>query len=270
MNRRQFLATALSAVLVSFPAFSADKSFLLATTTSTEDSGLLGEIIPKFTARTGISVKVVAIGTGQALAMGRRGDAAALLTHDRIGEDKFVAEGYGKDRRDVMYNDFIFIGPGDDPAHLKDAETTAEALKALVASKAPFISRGDDSGTHRKELREWQNAGLDVADFGPWYREAGSGMGQTIITTTQIGGYTLTDRATWTKFASKADHVIVFEGNPPIKNPYSSTLVTNQYITETEAEYARAWHEWLTGTEGKQAIAEFRIDGAQMFFLDDG
>ncbi|WP_026481269.1 substrate-binding domain-containing protein [Ahrensia sp. 13_GOM-1096m] len=245
----------------------ADKSFVLATTTSTENSGLLDTIIPQFTLKTGIKVKVVAIGTGQALAMGRNGDAAALLTHDRLGEDKFVAEGYGKDRRDVMYNDFIFIGPSDDPAGLKDAQTTTDAFKALAQGGSTFISRGDDSGTHRKELREWKKAGFDVANFGSWYREAGSGMGQTIITTTQINGYTLSDRATWTKFARKADHVIVFEGNPPINNPYSSIVVTNKLIPNEETQYALSWHEWLTGAEGRKAIKDFRIDGQQMFFL---
>jgi tungstate transport system substrate-binding protein len=268
MNRRHFIAGLLGIFHAISPAQSAEKSFVLATTTSTENSGLLDTIIPKFTAKTDISVKVVAIGTGQALAMGRRGDAAALLTHDRIGEDKFVNEGHGKDRRDVMYNDFILIGPSSDPAKLKEAKTTKEALSAIVENGATFISRGDDSGTHRKELREWKNAGFTVADFGPWYREAGSGMGQTIITTTQIGGYTLADRATWTKFASKADHVIVFERDPPLYNPYSSILVTNALIPEAEARFAQSWHEWLTNEEGKQAIRAFDIDGKQMFFID--
>ncbi len=248
------------------PGRAEDKSFILATTTSTENSGLLDAIIPLFSKHTGIKVNVVAVGTGQALELGRRGDAAALLTHDRMGEQAFITADHGTDRRDVMYNDFILIGPPGDPAGITGSQSTSEAFARLANSEIPFVSRGDDSGTHRKELRLWQQSGIDVSTFGKWYLEAGSGMGQTIITTMEIGGYTLADRATWSKFSGKNDYIIVFEQSPPLFNPYSSVLVTNANLSHDKASYAKQWHEWITGSVGQQAIEDYRFKGQQLFF----
>lgn len=263
----RLLGVLFIALLAALPANADDKRFLLATTTSTENSGLLDAIIPQFTEATGIAIDVVAVGTGQALEMGRRGDAAAILVHDRIGEERFVEEGHGTDRRDVMYNDFVIIGPEADPAGLGDAADTAEAFTLIAETQSVFVSRGDDSGTHRKELRLWDEAGLDAAGFGGWYREAGAGMGQTIITTTQMDGYTMTDRATWVKFNRKEGHRIVFEEDPPLFNPYSSIVVTNAVIPAEESDWATAWHEWLTSEEGREAIRSYRVDGQQLFFI---
>ncbi|MBO6637273.1 MAG: substrate-binding domain-containing protein [Roseitalea sp.] len=262
------LAAIIALALIAIaPASAAEKRFLLATTTSTENSGLLDAIIPQFTAATGISLDVVAVGTGQALEMGRRGDAAAILVHDRVGEDKFVAEGHGTDRRDVMYNDFVIIGPEDDPANLARAEDTRQAMTKIADGQVVFVSRGDDSGTHRKELRLWAEAGLDPATFGGWYREAGAGMGQTILTTTQMSGYTMTDRATWVKFGRKDGHAIAFEEDPPLFNPYASIVVTNAAVPAEETGWATAWHQWLTSETGRNAIRAYRVDGQQLFFI---
>lgn len=263
----RFAAVLLLALIAIAPANAAEKRFLLATTTSTENSGLLDAIIPQFAAETGIAIDVVAVGTGQALEMGRRGDAAAILVHDRIGEDTFVAAGHGSDRRDVMYNDFVIIGPRDDPADLAGASDTAQAMTRIADSGAVFVSRGDDSGTHRKELRLWAEAALDPATFGAWYREAGAGMGQTILTTTQMGGYTMTDRATWVKFGRKDGHVIVFEEDPPLFNPYASIVVTNEAVPADETRWATRWHEWLTSETGRDAIRAYTVDGQQLFFI---
>lgn len=266
MYERLFLILTIINVIFSSGSYADDKSFVLATTTSTENAGLLDTIIPKFTAKTDIRIDVIAIGTGQALAMGRRGDAAALLTHDRMGEKQLVANGHGADRRDVMFNDFVIIGPKHDPAGLRASKSTNEAFKTLAQTKTIFISRGDDSGTHRKERRLWKEAGFDPSTFGQWYREAGSGMGQTIITTTEMGGYTLSDRATWVKFARKADYEIVFESDPPLHNPYSSIIITHNAVPADQAHYAKVWHEWITGDEGQTSIAEFKVEDQQLFF----
>lgn len=249
--------------------------FVLATTTSTENSGLLDALIPQFQADTGHSVQVVAVGTGQALEMGRRGDAAALLTHDRLGEEAFVENGYGTDRRDVMYNDFILVGPVDDPLQLNRFDAVIDALALFAGGSQVFVSRGDDSGTHRKELRLWQQAGIDPQSFGGWYRETGAGMGNTLLTTLEMNGYTLSDRSTWLKFNAKGDHAIVFEGDPPLYNPYSSILVTNDVVSAEEREAAGAWHDWLTSETGRNAIRAFTLNGEPLFFIagdeaDDG
>lgn len=267
LTKRIFLAIAALFILAPTLSQAADNSFVLATTTSTENSGLLDSIIPQFTDATGITVKVVAVGTGQALELGRRADAAALLTHDRVGEDKFVSEKHGADRRDVMYNDFILIGPADDPAGVLGSATTSEAFKRLANSSAQFISRGDDSGTHRKEIRLWEQSKTEVNPQEEWYVETGSGMGQTIITTMEIGGYTLSDRATWTRFNDKDEYIIVFEQSPPLFNPYSSILVTNNVLSDEQANAATQWHEWLTGPVGQNSIENYRFRGQQLFFI---
>lgn len=267
LTRRFLMAVAAAFILAPTISLADNKSFVLATTTSTENSGLLDSLIPQFTKDTGIAIKVVAVGTGQALELGRRGDAAALLTHDRAGEDKFVAEGYGTDRRDVMYNDFIVIGPADDPARVLGSSTIKNALSRLRNSSAQFISRGDDSGTHRKELRLWEQARIEVNRQASWYIETGSGMGQTIITAMEIGAYTLSDRATWAKFGDKEDYIIAFQQSPPLFNPYSSLLVTHEALSPPQAEFARQWHDWLTSPDGQKAIEGYRYKGQQLFFV---
>ncbi|RAU21452.1 sulfate transporter [Paramagnetospirillum kuznetsovii] len=252
------------------PQVSAQERFItLASTTSTDQSGLFGHLLPMFRAETGIWVRVVAVGTGQALKLGERGDADALLVHDRAGEDKFVAEGFGIDRRDVMYNDFVVVGPKADPAGVKGAPSVAEAFKRIAATKAPFASRGDDSGTHRSELRIWKSAGVDVKAAGSgWYRELGSGMGPTLNTAAGMNAYALADRGTWAGFKNRQSLVIVSEGDRSLFNPYGSILVNPARHAGIKAADAVVWHRWLTGPKGQAAIAGFKIDGEQLFFPD--
>lgn len=243
----------------------ADTPFItLASTTSTDQSGLFQHIVPKFKARTGIEVRVVAVGTGQAFAIGRRGDADALLVHHRAGEDAFVAEGYGTERRDVMFNDFVLVGPRSDPAGVTEAQSIAEALAKVAESESAFASRGDDSGTHRKELQLWQMAGVDPA--GQWYRPLGSGMGPTLNTAAAMDAYVLTDRGTWLSFGNRQNLVIVFEGDDSLFNPYGSIPLNPERFEWVKADLARQWHEWLVGEEGQAAIAEYHVDGEPLFF----
>jgi tungstate transport system substrate-binding protein len=266
MVRRLFL---LALLLAAGPAFGAERFITLASTTSTEQSGLFAYLLPIFEKKTGIEVRVVAVGTGQALAIGTRGDADALLVHDRIGEDKFVASGDGIDRRDVMYNDFVIIGPKSDPAKIKGMKEASAALAKIAAAKAPFASRGDDSGTNRKELRLWKAADIDVKKAGgSWYRELGSGMGPTLNTAAGMNAYTLSDRATWGNFKNRQELAILVEGDPKLFNPYGSILVNPAKHPSVKAADAKRWHEWLTSSEGQSAIAGFKINGEQLFFPD--
>jgi tungstate transport system substrate-binding protein len=269
-RRRLLLAAALAAAaLLGRGAEAQERSITLASTTSTEQSGLFGHIVPMFEAATGIDVRVVAVGTGQALDLGRRGDADALLVHDRAGEDRFVAEGFGIDRRDVMHNDFVIVGPKDDPAGVKGMTDASAALAKVAGAKAPFASRGDDSGTHRAELRLWKAAGVDVKGAGgDWYRELGQGMGPTLNAAAGMGAYVLTDRATWANFKNRQGLEVLVQGDPRLFNPYGSILVNPAKHPGVKAELARAWHEWLTGEEGQKAIASYRIGGEQVFFPD--
>jgi tungstate transport system substrate-binding protein len=239
----------------------------VASTTSTEQSGLFGHIVPLFRAESGIDVRVVAVGTGQALAIGTKGDADALLVHDRAGEDRFVAEGHGLDRRDVMFNDFVLVGPKSDPAGIRGQQSAIEALKRIAAAKASFASRGDDSGTHRMELRLWKAAGLDakvVLGFG--YRELGQGMGPTLNTAAAMDAYTLTDRAIWASFKNRQGLAVLAEGDSALFNPYGSILVHPAKGAHIKAADAKTWHEWLTSERGRAAIASYRIGGEQLFF----
>ena len=214
-------------------------------------------------------MRVVAVGTGQALAIGAAGDADALLVHDRAAEDRFVAEGHGLDRRDVMHNDFVLAGPGADPAGVRGMRDGAAALAKIAAVRVPFASRGDDSGTHRAELRLWKAAGIDVRGAGAgWYRELGQGMGPTLNTAAGMGAYVLTDRATWANFKNRQELEVLVEGDARLFNPYGSILVNPGKHSSVKAELARAWHEWLTGAEGQKAIASYRIGGEQVFFPD--
>lgn len=248
------------------PALTVERFITLASTTSTEASGLFGHILRVFLRDTGIEVRVVAVGTGQALKLGERGDADALLVHDRIGEDKFVAAGHGYDRRDVMYNDFVIIGPQSDPAKIKGLKDAPAALRLVAASKAPFASRGDDSGTHRMELRLWRQAGVDVKSGGEWYRELGAGMGAALNTAAGMNAYILSDRATWAAFKNRQQLAILVEGVPGLLNPYGSILVNPAKHPTIKADEARIWHEWLTSPSGQQAIASYRIGGQQLFY----
>lgn len=237
---------------------------ILASTTSTEQSGLFQHIVPQFTARTGIEVRVVAVGTGQAFAIGRRGDADALLVHHRAGEEQFVAEGYGSERRDVMYNDFVLIGPRADPARVTQADSIQEALVRIAESNWAFASRGDDSGTHRKERELWGTARIEPS--GRWYRQLGSGMGPTLNTAAAMDAYVLADRSTWLSFRNRQNLIILFEGDESLFNPYGSIPLNPERFEWVKADLAQQWHEWLVGEEGQAAIAEYHIDGEPLFF----
>jgi tungstate transport system substrate-binding protein len=258
---------ALVSILFANPALAQNRFLTLSSTTSTEDSGLFGHIIPRFRAATGIDVHVVAVGTGQALAIGARGDADALLVHDRAGEDKFVADGYGIDRRDVMYNDFVIVGPKSDPAGIRSLTQARQAFAQIATRGALFASRGDDSGTNRMELRLWQSGGITPqARRAGWYRELGQGMGPTLNVAAGLNAYTLTDRATWANFKNRQDLEILLESDPALLNPYGSILVNAARFPHVSAAEARAWHEWLTSKAGLDAITSYRINGEQLFF----
>ena len=261
----QIVALILSIIVVS--AAQADERFItLSSTTSTQDSGLFGFILPIFKAATGLSVHVVAVGTGQALAIGERGDADALLVHDRVGEDKFVAEGFGIDRRDAMYNDFVIVGPKSDPAHIRGLKDARKALEQIAAAAAPFASRGDDSGTNRMELRLWKSAGIQPDPRNGWYRDLGQGMGATLNIAAAMDAYTLTDRATWANFKNRQNLEIVTEGDAMLFNPYGSILVNPAKWPKVKFADAKIWHEWLTTKPGIDAITSFKINGEEVFF----
>ena len=263
MLRRSVLALLGLIPLSSAPA--QERFITLASTTSTEQSGLFSHIIPLFRQQTGLDVRVVAVGTGQALQIGLRGDADALLVHDRHGEEKFVAEGHGIERRDAMFNDFVVVGPKSDPAGIRGLKQAAEAFKRLAHAKAAFASRGDDSGTHRMERHLWKAVGVE-RPAGEWYREVGQGMGPTLNIAASLSTYTLTDRATWAGFKNRQDLEVLVEGDPALFNPYGSILVNPAKGAHIKAADARAWHEWLTSENGRSAIASFRIAGEQLFF----
>ena len=243
----------------------AQETLTVASTTSTEQSGLFGWILPKFEQASGIKVHVVAVGTGQALEIGRRGDADVLLVHDRVAEDKFVAEGYGTYRLDVMYNDFVLIGPKTDPAKVRSTSNTVDALKAIASSQQTFISRGDKSGTNAAELRLWKQAGIDPKTLGN-YKEAGSGMGPTLNMAAGLNAYTLSDRATWGAFKNRADLDIVVAGDPVLFNPYGVIPVNPKRHPHVKKEAAERFARWLTTAPGQDAIAAFRADNQQVFF----
>lgn len=260
------VAFVLLALLVSGTAHAADRFITLSSTTSTQDSGLFGYILPIFKAESGIDVHVVAVGTGQALAIGQRGDADALLVHDRPGEDKFVAEGYGVDRRDVMYNDFVIVGPKGDPARIGGLKDARRALRQIAAAKATFASRGDDSGTNRMELRLWKSVGIQPDPHSGWYRDLGQGMGPTLNIAAGMNAYTLTDRATWANFKNRQDLAILTEDDPALFNPYGSILVNPAKWPKVKIGDARIWHEWLTSSAGLAAITSYKINGEELFF----
>jgi tungstate transport system substrate-binding protein len=249
------------------PALAQERSITVASTTSTEQSGLFGHILPIFTRETGIGVRVVALGTGQALDVGRRGDADVVFVHDRAAEERFVAEGFGGPRRHVMFNDFVITGPASDPARIAGLGDTAEALRRIAAARAPFISRGDRSGTHAAELRLWQLAGVDPASGrGQWYREVGQGMGPALNTAAAQGAYILADRGTWLSFRNRQDQRILIEGDTRLFNQYGIMLVNAQRHPHVKAADGQRFIDWLLSSAGQAAIASYRINGEQLFF----
>ncbi len=260
---RSLAATAL--VATAAQAAHAAESIVLASTTSTEQSGLFGHILPLFEQASGITVKVVALGTGQALDTGRRGDADALLVHDRAAEDQFVAEGYGSYRRDVMYNDFVVVGPVADPAAVQGASDTPDAFRRIAAQAATFISRADKSGTHAAELRFWQAAAVEPVGQA-WYKEAGAGMGPTLNMAAGVDAYTLSDRGTWANFKNRQRLAIVYAGDPKLFNPYGVILVNPGRHPHVKKAAAEKFIDWITSDAGRAAIASYRLGGEQLFF----
>ena len=265
-TRRLFLAAALVAV-VSTPALAQDKSIVVASTTSTQDSGLFGYLLPIFKQQTGIDVKVIAQGTGQALDTARRGDADVAFVHARAAEETFVAEGAGVKRFPVMYNDFVLIGPKSDPAGIAGSRDILTALKTIQAKAAPFVSRGDRSGTHQAELALWKEAGIDIAaSKGPWYRDIGQGMGAALNTASAMNAYVLSDRGTWISFKNRGDLVITIEGDRRLFNQYGVILVNPEKHPHVKKELGQAFIDWLVSPTGQNVIAGYKIDGQQLFY----
>jgi tungstate transport system substrate-binding protein len=243
------------------------KYIIVQSTTSTQNSGLFKHILPMFTKKTGIEVRVVAVGTGQAIKNARNGDGDVLFVHDTASEKKFVAEGWGVKRFDVMYNDFIVIGPAKNPAKIAGSKDVVASFNKIAAAKAPFVSRGDDSGTHKAELRLWKAAGVDVkAASGSWYREAGTGMGATINTGVGMGAYVLTDRASWSAFKNRGDYKIAVQGDTKLFNQYGIILVNPAKHPKVKKAEGQAFIDWVLSAEGQNAIKSFQIGGEQQFF----
>jgi len=267
-TRRSLVVLAATITLVvAAPARAQDKSIVVASTTSTQDSGLFSHILPLFKAKTGIDVKVVAQGTGQALDTGRRGDADVLFVHAKAQEEKFVADGFGVKRYPVMYNDFVLIGPKSDPAGIKGMSDVAEALKAIKSKGAPFISRGDRSGTHIAELDLWKAAGIDIGkEKGPWYKEIGQGMGAALNTASAANAYVLADRGTWLSFKNRGDLDILVAGDKRLFNQYGVMLVNPEKHPHVKKALGQAFIDWLVSPEGQNAIADYKLNGQELFF----
>ncbi len=261
------LATIGAVLLWSTIAFAQDRTIIVASTTSTEQSGLFGHLLPLFTKAEGISVKVVAVGTGQALDIGRRGDADVVFVHDRPAEDKFMSEGQGVKRFDVMYNDFIIVGPKSDPARITGSKDVVDALRKIAAIKAPFISRGDKSGTHAAELRLWTEAGVDLhSGKDSWYREIGQGMGPALNMASSSNAYVLSDRGTWLSFTNRGELAVLTEGDKRLFNQYGVMLVNPEKHPNAKAKDGKAFIDWLVSPTGQDAIAGYKVGGEQLFF----
>jgi tungstate transport system substrate-binding protein len=266
LNRRYLLAAAFATALIG-TASAQDKSIVVSSTTSTQDSGLFGHILPLFKAKTGIDVKVVSQGTGQALDTGKRGDADVVFVHAKSQEEKFVADGFGVKRHPVMYNDFILVGPKSDPAGIKGSKDIVAALKTIKDKGAAFISRGDRSGTHAAELNLWKVADIDIQkDKGPWYKEIGQGMGAALNTASAANAYVLADRGTWLSFKNRGELVIAVEGDKRLFNQYGVILVSPQKHANVKKEYGQQFIDWLISPEGQKAIAGYKINGEQLFY----
>ena len=269
MFRLRLLFASFAALLLAAPLAAQEKSIVVASTTSTQDSGLFGHLLPIYRAKTGVEVRVVALGTGQALDTGRRGDADVVFVHARAEEEKFVAEGFSAKRHPVMYNDFVLIGPRSDPAGIKGSKDIAASLKAVSERKAAFISRGDRSGTHVAELNLWKAASIDIgAVKGPWYREIGQGMGAALNMASASSAYVLSDRATWISFKNKGDLDIVVEGDCRLFNQYGVMLVNPAKHPTVKKDLGQQFVDWLVSPEGQNAIAGYQIDGKQLFYPD--
>jgi tungstate transport system substrate-binding protein len=241
--------------------------FVMASTTSTEQSGLFGHLMPRFSAQTGIQVRVVALGTGQAIAVAARGDADLLFVHDRVAEEKFVADGHGLGRRDVMYNDFVIVGPRADPAGIAGFREAGAAFRKIAQSRQPFLSRGDRSGTHAAELRIWEETGVDPRQgTGGWYRETGSGMGPTLNIGSSMNGYALTDRGTWLNFRNRGELKVLVEGDSRLFNQYGVIAVNPARHPHVRHAQALSFADWIVSASGQQAIADYKIGGEQLFF----
>lgn len=253
----------LLSVLLLGPVAAGESPLRLATTTSTANSGLMDFLLPKFTAETSIEVHLIAVGTGKALRLGREGDVDLVLVHARPAEDKFVAEGYGVNRKSVMYNDFIIVGPESDPAQASSSNTVAEVLSRIYQHRHPFISRGDDSGTHKRELILWQSA--DKQPGESWYREVGQGMGKTLQIANEVDAYTMTDRGTWLAYQAKLDIKILFQGDPPLFNPYGIIAVNPERHPDANYNAATRLIDWITSPEVQEMIGDFKIKGQQLF-----
>lgn len=272
MTRWRLLLTALLCMSVLIlpaqgPALADGPYITVASTTSTQNSGLFDHILPKFTDRTGIAVRVVAVGTGAAIRLARNGDADVLLVHHRPSEEAFVAEGFGAARHPLMYNDFVIVGPRTDPAGIEGMSDAADALEKVAKAKAPFFSRGDDSGTNKRELEIWTATGIDPKRHsGTWYRETGAGMGATLNTTAASDGYAMTDRGTWLAFANKRDLVLLVEGDPGLRNDYGVTLVSSERHPHVKRALGQTFIDWLISDDGRAAIASHKVGGEQLFF----
>ena len=259
-------AVALLAAASGLAAAQSKEPVVVASTTSTQNSGLFDHILPTFTEATGFEVRVVAVGTGAALEMGRRCDADVLLVHAKPAEERFVAEGYGSARFAVMYNDFVIVGPEADPAGVAGMSEAPAALEKIAEAEAVFTSRGDDSGTHKKEMSLWAAAGLDPTQAsGTWYRETGSGMGATLNTASAMNGYALADRGTWISFDNRGELTILVEGDPRLFNPYGVIPVNPRNCPSVNTEGAQAFKDWLVSEPGQQAIGSYRLRGQQLF-----
>jgi len=257
--------------LEALPAHAADRFITVASTTSTEQSGLFKHLLPAFTQKTGIEVRVVAVGTGQAIKLAEKGDADVLFVHHKPSEEKFVAEGWSAKRLPVMYNDFVVVGPASDPAKIAGTKDTTAAFKKIAAAKAPFASRGDKSGTHLAEMEFWKAAGVDTAAAsGQWYRETGSGMGPTLNTAAGMNAYALADRGTWLSFTNRQDLKIAVEGDPKLFNQYGVMLVSKTKHSHVKDADGQVFIDWLVAPEGQKAIADYKINGQQLFFPNAG
>ena len=259
---------ALSLVLLSQSqiAIAQEKSIVVSSTTSTEQSGLFGYLLPIFEKKAGIQVKVVAVGTGQALDIGRRGDADVVFVHDKPAEEKFIEEGYSTQRNEVMYNDFVLIGPKADPAKIGGGKDIQAALQKIAATQTPFISRGDKSGTHAAELRYWKGAGVEVSPSSSWYKETGSGMGPALNTASAMNGYILSDRATWLTFKNHGDLSILVQGDPKLFNQYGVMLVNPVKYPQVKKSEGQVFIDWLISKDGQDTIASYKVGGEQLFF----
>ncbi len=266
MRRTLWVAIALTGLVAAAPPATAQIRLRMSTTTSTDNSGLLKVLLPPFERASGVAVDVIAVGTGKALKLGENGDVDVVFVHARAAEDKFVADGFGVDRKDVMHNDFVVVGPKSDPEGLKSAKNANEAFQRLAEGKAPFISRGDDSGTHKKELSIWKAVGIEPK--GAWYVAAGQGMGEVLNMANEKLGYALADRGTYIAYAGKIDLVVVFDGDPILFNPYGIIAVNPARHPHTQYDLAKKFIDFVVGPEGQKIIADYQLNGQQLFFPD--